>query len=218
MIHSSNNTGLFSLTAALAVALGLFATALKSAPQVPQAPTAAEGAAKLRIVILEGEGAVNNIRQRTARDAVVKVVDENDRPVGGVVVTFTMPLRGAGGTFANGARSVTMLTNPQGVATATGVAPNAATGEFGIQVNASYQGQTASTTIAQANVAGAAAGVSTGVVVGIIAGIAAGVAAVVVSGGSGDSGPIGGGPIVTPPPTPPTATVTLGPPAAGAGR
>jgi hypothetical protein len=210
MILSRNNTR-FPLTAALVAALGLFATALKSAPQ---APAPAEGAGKLRIVILEGEGAVNNIRQRTARDPVVQVVDENDRPVAGAVVTFTMPLRGPGGTFANGARSVTMLTNPQGVATATGVAPNAASGEFAIQVNASYQGQTASSTITQSNIAGAAGGMSAGAVAGIIGGIAAGVAAAVIVGGGGNGGPVGGGPIVTPP----AATVTLGPPTAGAGR
>ncbi len=215
MIRSTHNSRVFPLTAALVAALGLLATPLKPAPQ---APAAAEGAGKLRIVILEGEGAVNNIRQRTARDPVVQVVDENDRPVGGAVVTFTMPLRGAGGTFANGARSVTMLTNPQGVATATGVAPNAVSGEFAIQVNASYQGQTASASITQANIAGAAGGISTGATIGIIGGIAAGVAAAVVVGLSGDSGPVGGGPIVTPPPSPPAATITLGSPTAGAGR
>jgi hypothetical protein len=214
MIRSRHNSRVFSLTAALIAALGLLAAPLKPAPQ---APAAAEGAGKLRIVILEGEGAVNNIRQRTARDPVVQVVDENDRPVGGAVVTFTMPLRGASGTFANGARSVTMLTNPQGVATATGVAPNAVSGEFAIQVNASYQGQTASATITQSNIAGAAAGISTGATLGIIGGIAAGAAVAVVLGLSGDSGPVGGGPIVTPPP-PPAATITLGSPTAGAGR
>jgi hypothetical protein len=217
MTRSRWNKGLFSRTVALAVTLGLLTAPLQSAPQ---AAPAAEGASKLRIVILEGEGAVNNIRQRTARDPVVKVVDENDRPVAGAVVMFTMPLRGPGGTFANGARSVTMLTNSQGVATTTGMTPNAVAGEFGVQVNASYQGQTASTTIAQTNAVGAAAGASTAATLGIIGGIAAGVAVAVVVGLSGDSGPTTGGPVSPPiiPPPPPTVTFTIGPPTAGPGR
>ena len=45
--------------------------------------------ATLRIVIVEGQGATNNIRQRTAREPVVEVVDENNRPVSGASVTLT---------------------------------------------------------------------------------------------------------------------------------
>ena len=37
----------------------------------------------LHIVIVEGQGAVNNIRQRTAREPVVEIRDENDMPVEG---------------------------------------------------------------------------------------------------------------------------------------
>ena len=39
--------------------------------------------AKLNISILEGEGSINNIRQRVAREAMVQVDDENHKPVAG---------------------------------------------------------------------------------------------------------------------------------------
>ncbi len=211
MIGSRYSARRLVIASVLAMAL-----TLSTAPPLIAASPQAAGAPKLRIEILEGEGAINNIRQRTARDPVVKVVDENDRPVAGAVVTFTLPLRGAGGTFANGARSVTMLTNPQGVATATGVAPNSVAGEFAINVSASHQGQTASTTIAQTNAA--AAGASSAATIGIVAAIAAGAAVAVAVGLSGGNG--GGAPIITPTPTPqpPSATVTIGSPSAGPGR
>ena len=213
MIGSTYSPGRLAVVFLLAISLTFFTTPTAFAAS----PQQAADAPKLRIEILEGEGAVNNIRQRTARDPVVKVVDENDRPVGGAVVTFTMPLRGPGGTFANGARSVTMLTNPQGVATATGVTPNSVAGEFAINVNASYQGQTASTTITQANAAAAASSAAT---IGIVAAIAAGAAVAVAVGLSGGDNGGGPGPVITPPPTPqpPSATVTIGPPSAGPGR
>lgn len=213
MIGSRYSAGRLAVASVLAMAL-----TLSTAPPLIAASPQAAGAPKLRIEILEGEGAINNIRQRTARDPVVKVVDENDRPVGGAVVTFTMPLRGASGTFANGARSVTILTNPQGVATATGVTPNSVAGEFAINVSASHQGQTASTTIAQTNAA--VAGASSAATIGIVAAIAAGAAVAVAVGLSGGDNGGGPGPIITPPPTPqpPSATVTIGSPSAGPGR
>jgi len=43
---------------------------------------------KLNIVILEGEGAINSVRQRVAREPVVQVEDENHKPIGGAAVTF----------------------------------------------------------------------------------------------------------------------------------
>src|SRR5512138_1607706 len=68
----------------------------------------------LNLVVVEGEGAINNIRQRTAREPVVQVQDENRRPVAGAVVTFTLPGRGASGVFANGSQTVTVTTDQQG--------------------------------------------------------------------------------------------------------
>jgi hypothetical protein len=159
----------------------------------------------LNLVVVEGEGAINNIRQRTAREPVVQVQDENHRPVAGAVVVFTLPSNGAGGTFVNGARTLTVNTDSKGQAAAHGLRPNAVKGEYQIHVNASYQGRTASTNINQTNAvltaAGAAAGASHGKLIAIlaVAGAAAagGLIAATRSGGS------------TPPVSPPPAAVTI---------
>lgn len=116
----------------------------------------------LNLVVVEGEGAINNIRQRTAREPIVQVQDENHRPVAGAIVTFTLPGRGASGTFANGAQTTTVTTDQQGQAVARGLRPNGVKGQVQIRVNANYRGQTATTVITQTNalvagVAGAAA-------------------------------------------------------------
>ena len=65
---------------------------------------------KLDISILEGEGSINNIRQRVAREAMVQVDDENHKPVAGVAVTFFLPEHGASGVFSNGTHSLTVMT------------------------------------------------------------------------------------------------------------
>ena len=85
---------------------------------------AAGAAPKLRIVIVEGEGATNNIRQRTAREPVVEVIDENDRPVSGASVVFLLPDKGASGVFADGSTRLRVLTDENGRAAARGMAPN----------------------------------------------------------------------------------------------
>src|SRR5712692_8506041 len=116
---------------------------LASSGVIPAAAAQAPGAPQLRIVILDGEGAINNIRQRTAREPIVEVQDENNRPVAGVVVTFTLPDRGASGVFANGQTSMTVMTDAQGHAAGTGLSPNNVEGSFQIRVSASDQGRTA---------------------------------------------------------------------------
>jgi hypothetical protein len=110
---------------------------------------------QLNIVVVEGEGAINNIRQRTARDTIVQVEDENHRPVAGAVVVFTLAGR-AGGVFPNGTNTLTVITDQSGRAAARGLRPTLQ-GRLDIRVNASFRGQTASTTVTQTNVSQAAA-------------------------------------------------------------
>jgi hypothetical protein len=114
-------------------------------------------APKLNLVIVEGEGALNNIRQRTAREPIVQVEDENHKPIAGAVVVFLLPNQGASGAFANGARTLTMTTDAQGRAVARGFRPNNVAGQMQMRVTASFQGQVASATITQMNVVAAAA-------------------------------------------------------------
>ena len=114
---------------------------------------------RLNIVIVEGEGAINNIKQRTAREPIVQVEDENHKPVAGAAVAFTLPSQGASGTFAGGSQNLTSITNAQGRAVARGFRPNNVEGKYQIRVTASKDGQTASADMTQTNavVAGAAA-------------------------------------------------------------
>ena len=118
-------------------------------------PATAQVAPMLNLVILEGEGATNNIRQRTAREPVVQVEDENHKPVAGAIVVFTLPSNGAGGVFANGAHTLSLASDSKGQAVAHGFHPNGLKGQFQIRVNASYQGLTVSAAITQINVAAA---------------------------------------------------------------
>src|SRR5215470_9009915 len=108
-----------------------------------QIPAMAQAQGGLRITIVEGEGAINNIRQRVNRDPIVQVEDDNRRPVAGAIVTFFLPDSGPSGTFVNGMRQLTVTTNAEGRAVATGIQPNNQTGPMQIRVTANYQGQTA---------------------------------------------------------------------------
>ena len=192
--------------------LAIILTIQSSAPPL----TAQEPAPKLNIVIVEGEGAVNNIRQRVSREPIVQVEDENHKPIAGAAVLFLLPNQGAGGTFAGGSHSLSVLTDAQGRAVARGIRMNNIQGNYDIHVTASYQGQTANTTIHQnaAAVAGAAAaaGISAKLVWLLIAagaGVAAGTIAATRGGGSSSPASIPSGTS-----TPPTV-ITAGTPTVG---
>jgi hypothetical protein len=111
----------------------------------------------LRITIIDGEGALNNVKGRVAREPIVQVQDEHHNLVPGAVVTFTLPQQGAGAAFANGAHTLTVTTDTFGRAAAYGMQPNKLTGSFRIHVTASHNGQIAHAVISQTNIAGAAA-------------------------------------------------------------
>lgn len=110
----------------------------------------------LEINVLEGEGAINNIRTHSGHDPVVEVRDRSGAPVVSASVTFQIPVNGPGGTFATSQTAVVM-TDEHGQAVARGLRPNGVAGPFEIRVTASYQGQTASAIINQTNAAPAQA-------------------------------------------------------------
>jgi hypothetical protein len=193
---------------AAALHLMLFQALLPAQDQPPPA--------SLQITILDGEDAINNIRQRTAREPIVQVEDENHRPIAGAAVIFVLPNDGAGATFVNGGRSLSVVTDSKGQAVARGLRPNNVAGKYQIRVDAQYRGVNARTTINQSNVAGAAGaglGISTKVLIGlgIVAGIAAGTGVYVANRGNGSTGittnPGTSGAIVLTP-----GTGTVGPP------
>jgi hypothetical protein len=184
----------------------------------PPAAFAQEPAHKLNLVIVEGDGAINNIRQRTAREPIVQVEDENHKPVAGAAVLFLLPEHGAGGTFADGSHSLSAVTNAQGRAVAHGIHLNGVQGQFQIQVTASYNGMTATTAISQSIGAAAAAGaggavaaaaISTKLVVILVvaaAAVAGGTYYATHSGGSGNSAAVATGTSIT------AGIGTVGPP------
>ncbi len=111
----------------------------------------AQTAGGLKIQVVEGEGAVNNVQTGSGRDPVVEVRDQNDKPVPGAKVTFSLPERGPGGSFFGAARNVTVPTNEQGRAATSGFRPNLQEGSFLIQVSAAAANQTSTAVINQTN-------------------------------------------------------------------
>lgn len=112
---------------------------------------AAQETGLLKVLVLEGEGAFNDIQRKVARDPVVEVRDENDHPVAGAQVVFTLPEGGASGNFAGGSRTFLAATDAQGRAAARGLKPNSTEGRFNIRVIASADGKTGRTMISQSN-------------------------------------------------------------------
>src|SRR5678815_117320 len=82
--------------------------------------TQASQTAGLKIVVVEGEGAVNIIQQKTAVTPVIEVRDRNDQPVSGALVRFAIQ---KGRASFNGVRTLTATTDALGRATATGLTP-----------------------------------------------------------------------------------------------
>lgn len=163
----------------------------------------------LVINILEGEGALNDVRAGTARDPIVEVDDENHKPVAGAVVLFLLPDSGPGGTFLDGTHVFSTTTTYGGRAMAQQFTPNKVSGHYVIRVKANYNGMSAETVIHQENVAPgppqsvrAAHGLSMKTIL-IIAGVAVagGTAAALIATSGGSATTISAGnPIVGPPP------------------
>jgi hypothetical protein len=105
--------------------------------------------ADINIIVVDGEGAISNIRQRASKEPAVQVEDTDHKPVRGAVVVFTLPTEGATGEFGGGAKSLTATTDAQGMAKARGLKVDGLGGKLLIRVTASYRGLAASTTITQ---------------------------------------------------------------------
>jgi hypothetical protein len=142
-------------------ALITFSSGLAQTPSPPTGPAQAQPSTTissetppspgLKIVVLEGAGAINNIRQHRAKDPVVQVTDETGAPVKDASVTFLLPATGASGVFGAGGRTLTVLTDEKGQAAGRGLVPNQVAGKFEIHVVASYREQRARALITQTN-------------------------------------------------------------------
>jgi len=148
----------------------------------------------LQILVIGGEGSINNVKQRTAREPIVEVRDNNNRPVAGAAILFEAPRNGASGTFTGGSSSLRVTTDAQGRAVGQGFHPNTSTGEFNIQVTATLGTVTATATIHMRNVTavavpnGAKAGVLHGKLIAVVAVAAAAAAAGAVAATRGGGG------------------------------
>jgi hypothetical protein len=108
-------------------------------------------ASGLRIVVVEGEGAINNIRAHSAHDPIVEVHDDTDAVVAHATVTFQAPASGASVAFSDGQKTFIAQTDSVGRAVAHGLHPNSVTGSYEILVTASFRSETASAVITQTN-------------------------------------------------------------------
>lgn len=139
MKNVASTTLTLLLILAVAVPPGLFAQA------EPRRP------GSLRIYVLQGEGAVNNISSRIATSPLVEVRDANDFPVAGATVTFELPASGPGAVFEGGKLEYSNVSDGRGQASAMAMAPNQIEGKFAIKVTARLNGQTGMTAIHQTN-------------------------------------------------------------------
>jgi hypothetical protein len=162
----------------------------------------------IHVVVLEGEGAINNVRSGRAKEPVVRVEDENNHGVAGAAVTFFLPATGPGGAFGDNGSSLTLTTDDRGEAVARGLRPNHAAGTFQIRVSASARGELSRATITETNVDPGSHSSRKLALLAIVGGAAAGGAIAAMHGGKSKN----------PAQTGPAATVvvagnpTLGPP------
>lgn len=176
---------------------------------------AAQSKGVLKVSVVQGDGAFNDIRKKVAHEAVVEIRDENDHVVPNARVVFSAPSTGPGGSFADGQKTYIATTDAQGRATARGFKPNSTEGRFQIRVTASGVGRTGSGVVSQSNTLAGGRGFEpngghkkTYILLGILGGAAVGGAVAATRGGGNPSA-------VVPPPVPTTVsigTITVGGP------
>lgn len=136
----------------------LIASLIASTCPIPASAQSAQDdtSPPFKIVVLEGEGAINNIHDVVNRAISVEVDDTNHNPLSGVSVTFFLPNDGPTGLFPNGSRILTVFTDDKGVATSRSIRFSNQVGIMPVRVVASLFSQTVSATVHQTNVSSAA--------------------------------------------------------------
>jgi hypothetical protein len=123
----------------LMVALPFEGLAQQGAQQDGPIPT------QLNIVVVEGEGATSQTHERVTPEPLIRVEDENHKPIVGASIVFILPTEGATGEFANGSKTLTIMTDERGQAAGKGLRVNQYPGKIPIHVTASYKGLSART-------------------------------------------------------------------------
>jgi len=105
--------------------------------------------ARIEVIVVEGEGVTSKVRERVAHDPVVRIEDDDHRPIAEASVVFALPISGTTGEFTNGTKTLTVMTDRNGQAAARGLKTNEIPGKLQIYVTASYHGLRARTLINQ---------------------------------------------------------------------
>lgn len=142
------------LIAAIAIATFTMAEFPRAAAQAASgAALSPPGQARsLYITIVEGEGALNDIRTRTAREPIVQVDDENHKPVAGALVLFALDKSGSSYANFGGVSSLSVHTDQAGRAVARGFQITGRKGNYTIHVRASYGALVAEGAIIESNI------------------------------------------------------------------
>jgi len=157
----------------------------------------------LHVVVLEGEGAINNVRAPRAKEPVIRVEDANNQGVPGATVTFLLPERGAGAIFGDGGSSLTLITDDRGEAVARGLRANRMPGTFQIRISASKGDRNTTASISQTNVDPGSHGSSRLIaILAVAGGAAAAGAAMALRGGKSTSAATVTPPTIVTPGTP----------------
>jgi hypothetical protein len=121
-----------------------------NAPAKPMAPLPV--IKNLKLLVLAGNGEMNDLERRVMASLVVQVLDQNDRPVEGAEVVFRFPLNGPGAAFTGGKTSQTVRTTGTGEAAAVNWMANGEVGAFEVHVTATYGNEVGETTVKMSNV------------------------------------------------------------------
>jgi hypothetical protein len=143
------------VTRALLISASLIAALMVCPALVAQESAPAEVQPhSLYISILDGEGALNDIRERTAREPIVEIQDENHKPVAGALVLFAVDNPGSGSPFAtfNGASTLSVQTDAAGRAVGQGFNVGRRRGQFKVHVRASKGQAVAEAVFVETNV------------------------------------------------------------------
>lgn len=106
----------------------------------------------LKVMVLAGDGELNDLERKIMAPLVVDVLDQNSRPVEGAAVVFRFPLNGPSASFSNGEKARTVRTNADGQAAAVDWIANGAVGKFQVQVSVSRGNELGEAVISMSNV------------------------------------------------------------------
>jgi hypothetical protein len=141
-MHKFVRTGSFGLSLLMAMQQPMRLSA-QTAPEAPRP--------RMSIAVIEGEGTINNVRDRKPINVAVLIRDGNRKPIAGASVTFTLPAEGASAAFSAGARTVTIQSDKDGYASVQGIRPNTVPGPYQVQIEARHNDETAKGVITQYN-------------------------------------------------------------------